>query len=196
MLAKYQMALIQSLKFTLLLGMIEDSDFYLLVFIVLFSDALGRIQLWRMLYRRFKAYATKKPVKRTIHSLAEVVLCSEFDMDYFPWILMVVMNILKSPVENVIYGLSHIKNSYLELAPQSMVNQTPTHLLTLLIIIIIGDIITVILDRILRFCRLYPVRYMFPQSTFLSCLYSPIIVISVLPPLLGLMTTLNFAEDT
>mmetsp|Transcript_44841 Transcript_44841/g.51545 ORF Transcript_44841/g.51545 Transcript_44841/m.51545 type:complete len:121 (+) Transcript_44841:2-364(+) len=115
-----------------------------------------------------------------------MVLCSELDMDYFAWILVALINVLKSPFENTEFGLLHTSNSYLDLVSNSLLNQTIRNMLILLSVLIAGDIVTLLMYRLFKFCRLYTIRHVFARSVFFSCLYAPAASRSVINPFLGL----------
>jgi len=187
LLAKYQLMVISSLKFVVLLGVLENDNFIIIAAINIVMDAVGRIQFWEYLFRRIYSKITGQPPKMSMSKLSEILLCSEIDMDYFPWIATVAMNVTMSPLKSSTWGVNHTKNSYLELRSDSLMIQSWPNLLTLLSIIVIGDIFTIILYKFASRCRcrMYRIRYIFAKSTGLCILFGMSFVRIILSPILG-----------
>jgi len=162
--AKAQIMSTTAMKLVILMEALSGSNPAITVIFSLLTDALGRIQIWRYLYRKFYSRFTGRPQEKGLKFLSEFLLCSEMDMDYYPWILLVWIHATSSPLDTTDAGVAHTADSHLSLRPDSLLNQPWSNVIMLLTILSSGDLVTFVFYQVFKSWQLYEIQHHFARN--------------------------------
>jgi len=196
LLAKFQMMSIQCVKYVVLFDVLKKGQFWPFLILVVTFDCLGRVQIWRLIFRRIRTIFGRKMFMKKegkFSSLAEIMICSEVDTNYFPLLIFFLINLLSSPLNNSQFGLDHSSNSQLDLEDETLLNQSAINLVVVLTAILVVDLLSYGLYKGLHFWRLCSMKFVFMKDRVLTIICAPTVANAALIHILCLATVLNRA---
>jgi len=187
------------LKIVAILDILRTANPAVTLVMNIFLDALGRNQVWKMLFKRLKSLRQGGGCMNgggvggtwSIGQLAQIALCSELDMDYFTVMLVVMVNLVRSPIRNLFFAIYHVQDGKMTLSGDSLLNQSVSSLAALSAVILLGDFATFLGAKLLRKYQLYQIRYIFSENTPLTCICSLVFASSSLSAALAFAYILN-----
>mmetsp|Transcript_20831 Transcript_20831/g.23558 ORF Transcript_20831/g.23558 Transcript_20831/m.23558 type:complete len:472 (-) Transcript_20831:79-1494(-) len=163
LLMKFQMMVLNALKVVVLIDALHKNYGYVPVMWCILLDGLGRIQLWRMIFRKIRSKYSGVSPRMRLRRLTTMVISSEMDTDYVVWIIILLINILQTPLDNA-SGVHFTSNSHLDLRSDSFFSVSWGNIFILFVVLLIGDLWTLLLNRILSSYSLYKLRIIVPHS--------------------------------